>query len=134
MRRRHYQKNKVRLNEIRKTRRAKNKGYWDIYNWKRTGKPIPDYPRTTTCELCGDPPNYRSLHLDHDHKTGKFRGWLCSKCNQGLGLFKDNPELLMKAVEYLKRGNIDKAEQARKNGTGRTEGRNPKIPVPPIPG
>lgn len=43
------------------------------------------------------------LVVDHDHKTGKIRGLLCNLCNQGLGSFKDNPEVLRKAALYLER-------------------------------
>jgi len=39
--------------------------------------------------------------IDHNHKTDKFRGWLCHKCNRGLGAFNDNPNLLLKAIDYL---------------------------------
>ena len=40
--------------------------------------------------------------LDHNHETNKFRGWLCHNCNMGIGAFKDNIEVLYKAIEYLK--------------------------------
>jgi Recombination endonuclease VII len=39
--------------------------------------------------------------VDHDHKTGKVRGLLCHPCNAGIGLLKDNPELLVAAANYL---------------------------------
>lgn len=39
--------------------------------------------------------------VDHDHKTGKFRGLLCWNCNVGLGNFKDSIASLQKAIEYL---------------------------------
>lgn len=42
-----------------------------------------------------------ALHLDHCHETGELRGFLCSKCNMGLGLFRDCPDLLDAAKEYL---------------------------------
>lgn len=64
------------------------------------------------CEICGTPfiterngeqKRNKWKHLDHNHKTGKIRGVLCGHCNSGLGMFRDNPELLQAAVEYLKR-------------------------------
>jgi hypothetical protein len=59
------------------------------------------------CKICGKPDgdgtSYQTkrLALDHCHATGKVRGLLCEQCNKGLGMFKDRPELLQKAIEYL---------------------------------
>jgi hypothetical protein len=57
------------------------------------------------CAICGEvrPPfgNRSSMYLDHDHKTGRVRGVLCHQCNTGIGVFKDSPELLRAAIEYL---------------------------------
>lgn len=50
------------------------------------------------CEICG---SLIRLHMDHCHDTGKFRGILCGKCNQGLGLFDDNSNRLDIAIKYL---------------------------------
>jgi hypothetical protein len=51
------------------------------------------------CEICK---KQCKLHRDHDHATGLSRGFLCLNCNTGLGQFKDKPELLVAAIEYLK--------------------------------
>lgn len=45
----------------------------------------------------------KHVHIDHCHQTGKFRGVLCSQCNKGLGHFRDNPEVLARAIAYLTR-------------------------------
>lgn len=41
------------------------------------------------------------LHIDHCHVTGGIRGLLCNRCNSGLGLFDDEPELLVRAARYV---------------------------------
>lgn len=60
------------------------------------------------CAICGDQETAtdklglpRRLAVDHCHTTGKVRALLCTNCNKSLGGFKDNPELLRKAAEYL---------------------------------
>jgi len=45
----------------------------------------------------------RSLfNVDHDHKTGKVRGWVCTYCNNMLARSRDNPETLINGAKYLK--------------------------------
>lgn len=39
--------------------------------------------------------------LDHDHKTGRPRAWICDSCNTGLGRFKDEIDVLKNAIKYL---------------------------------
>lgn len=53
------------------------------------------------CEICDIELQDRTLSLDHNHETGELRGWLCPPCNSGLGHFRDNPELMKKAIDYL---------------------------------
>lgn len=65
-----------------------------------------------TCAICGGVnANGRALSVDHDHACcpGKescgscVRSLLCGDCNMGLGKFRDDPELLRAAIDYLKR-------------------------------
>ena len=54
------------------------------------------------CYICGKKPEgKRALDIDHDHKTGKVRGLLCSNHNRALGLMGDDVDLLLKSIEYL---------------------------------
>lgn len=52
------------------------------------------------CAICGAP---HALCVDHCHSTGVVRGLLCDSCNNGLGRFRDNPDSLRKAAEYLEK-------------------------------
>ncbi len=50
------------------------------------------------CMICGV---LSDLVLDHCHQTKKIRGFLCKKCNSGLGFFSDNIDKLKNAIKYL---------------------------------
>ena len=58
------------------------------------------HPRPTACECCHRPAEVR---FDHDHRTGKFRGWLCDGCNLGIGKLGDNLSGVRDALAYLER-------------------------------
>jgi len=63
------------------------------------------------CAICQKPERHiskktgkaRALHVDHDHHDPnlKVRGLLCSDCNTGIGHFKDDVEILRRAIAYL---------------------------------
>ena len=51
------------------------------------------------CAICTE--IMKSPHVDHDHATGRVRGLLCRTCNVGIGMFKNNPDLLQVTIDYL---------------------------------
>jgi hypothetical protein len=53
------------------------------------------------CQVCGKDQPLDNLTIDHDHKTGKFRGILCGHCNKVLGFVYDDREILGKISDYL---------------------------------
>jgi len=58
------------------------------------------------CAICDSkPPSHhkKRLNIDHCHVSGRVRGLLCDACNRALGLFKDSPDVLLKAISYLAR-------------------------------
>jgi hypothetical protein len=88
--------------------KEKNKVSTLKYRLKKFGMTLSDYDalvksQNGSCKICGGKSrNSDLLSLDHDHKTGKPRALLCDLCNTGLGAFKDNHNLLNKAIKYLK--------------------------------
>lgn len=56
------------------------------------------------CGCCGELPGQKGLQVDHCHRSGRVRALLCGPCNLGLGNFKDDPDRLRKAIEYLTAG------------------------------
>jgi hypothetical protein len=56
-------------------------------------------PKPEVCECCQKIP--LKWCLDHDHSDDSFRGWICDKCNTGIGKLGDNIEGVVKALNYL---------------------------------
>ncbi len=76
----------------------------------RYGITLDDYDRMLAeqggaCAICGGGPEggpaTKNYSVDHCHETGLVRGLLCSSCNIGLAKFRDRPELLIAASDYL---------------------------------
>ena len=59
--------------------------------------------RCKICNLHKYDTKKRVLCVDHDHATGQIRGLLCNECNTMIGMAKENPTTLLKAIQYLKR-------------------------------
>lgn len=57
--------------------------------------------REKSCWICKGKKPEKTLHMDHDHKTGKFRGLICYNCNLAIGYLKDDPDLLRRVAAYL---------------------------------
>ncbi len=57
--------------------------------------------QSANCEICGKRVDGAELSLDHCHTTDQIRGYLCRTCNAGLGMFRDDPKILGKAIKYL---------------------------------
>lgn len=63
-----------------------------------TNRDLDEYRKShIVCEICGrtetastgkDRSKFNKLTIDHDHKTNKFRGLLCFKCNTNLGFYE----------------------------------------------
>lgn len=86
-----------------------NPGYYRESNWKRQGINLKWeeflamlQKQSAMCAICENEIG-TNAHVDHDHNTGSIRGLLCGLCNKGLGLFKEEPYLLMSAAKYLEK-------------------------------
>lgn len=76
--------------------------------WDAKGIPRPTRPRPGLCEMCaGVNADGKALSLDHCHEKNVFRGWLCNKCNTGIGKLGDNLAGALRAVAYLEKNGGD---------------------------
>jgi len=104
------QENRDRLNEYRRKHRQRP----EVKRRERAGHlrrkfgiTLDDYDRRLAeqgggCAVCGNPPRDDiSLHVDHEHQTGRIRGLLCFRCNNALGDLGDDPDVLIRAASYV---------------------------------
>ena len=115
------------INQRRRKRYAQDKAYRDeirakVKEWqtnnpdKRKAQRIKKFGLTLDqfnqmlesqrfkCAICGysdlSDPNFFPV-VDHCHRTGLVRELLCMNCNIAIGKFKDNPDLLRAAADYV---------------------------------
>ncbi len=76
-------------------------------------------PRPHICEICGeyqDGRRQRNIVWDHDHLTGRFRGWICDRCNKTLVKFVESIKLSPSAAERIKARANQVLNAGRKKG------------------
>src|SRR5580658_10464869 len=100
--------NPERFREVRRKQREKQPDLWRSIGLRRSGWTLEMYnvafaKQKGLCAICGLPGKAGKLHADHDHNTDTPRELLCINCNTSLGGFKDNPDNLKKAMEYLQK-------------------------------
>jgi hypothetical protein len=85
----------IKANEWKKRNRDKAQAMQIRWKYGVTAKP-------DVCDVCGLPnANGKKVSVDHDHKTGKVRGFLCHGCNIAIGMVKDDPDRLRRLADYL---------------------------------
>lgn len=79
-----------------------------LWRYNRYGKTYDELmemlvAQESKCLICGVemPPGKDGLNIDHDHASGRVRGFLCRRCNLTLGYMQDNPTLLRAAADYI---------------------------------
>ena len=106
----YYERNKERLKEQRRLRYRTQQAeqYASDYRKRTYGLTDEEYyslldNQEWCCAICAKPVAQEKLDhaIDHDHETGEIRGILCRLCNLGIGYFRDQPELLDAAKDYL---------------------------------
>jgi hypothetical protein len=97
----------------------KEKTYGDSIR-RKFGITLNEYDRILkeqngACAICKRVnPNGWRLAVDHDHKTGKIRGLLCTRCNTALGTIEDSPERVFSLLAYLEKYKIKPRPPIRK--------------------
>ncbi len=114
-----------RKRNLRVLNRTAGKRTWsEVNDWRSYGFDRGDYERLLeaqggVCAICKEAPEpstmlglgprtpvrKRKLAVDHCHDTGIVRGLVCYFCNNGLGSFRDDPDMLEDAADYIRKFN-----------------------------
>ena len=107
------EKNKEKLDEYRKKYYAdpkvKERYKKNMETWRlKRRESIAGSKKPELCPVCGRKPvggtrGKGRMCIDHCHKTGKIRGWLCDDCNVALGRVDDRIDILKNLIKYLRK-------------------------------
>lgn len=92
---RHKNKEKLKKSQ-RQTRRKRVYGVNDEHYQDMLTK------QSNSCAICQKLIGWEAA-VDHCHKTNIVRGLLCSSCNTGIGMLKDDTNILKNAIIYLEK-------------------------------
>lgn len=100
----------TRLKSWRDKNREKAQLIQKRYREKKKVKAAGGRERPSKCDVCEK--SDVGIVWDHCHASGKFRGWICDRCNKALGMVKDSPEILIRLSKYLENfyGNVGCSE------------------------
>ncbi|KKL18363.1 hypothetical protein LCGC14_2476280 [marine sediment metagenome] len=107
--------NKARCTHSARMIASPKKRFWaSLYDARRKAKTKGHLPCTATldeiksaftgfCFVCGVPEIEckQRLCMDHCHETGRFRGWLCGRCNRASSYLGDSPQVMRILAEYI---------------------------------
>lgn len=103
------------MRQYSKKSRATNPEYYKNADLKRTyGITLEWYNEQSekqnhVCAICKQPETavikgkLLSLAVDHCHESGTIRGLLCRSCNNAIGALKHSEDILLAAIEYLRK-------------------------------
>ena len=100
----------------RKWRKANPVKVKEARIFKKYGITMEDYERmylnqNGQCAICKmpaksmfekDTTRISMLCVDHCHRLGKVRSLLCGKCNKAIGLLREDCQILLNAINYIK--------------------------------
>lgn len=89
---------------------------WSAYLKRNYGLTVDEYElmiieHNNLCAICKQPEKLKHhitgtlkrLSIDHNHKTGKVRGLLCTRCNQAYGKLEESQEIIENMLLYHKK-------------------------------
>lgn len=90
-----------------------DKNLWSRYRLRPEDKVRMLDEQHGCCYLCGEPlpENPQQVHVDHDHNCCRGEiscgycvlGIACTQCNKGCGMFRDDPDLMIRVAENRRR-------------------------------
>lgn len=91
--------------ECRECRASKKPILREVRRAYETKNPRPEIGSEFYCIVCDRTiivEKNRDVNLDHNHETGEIRGWICNRCNTGIGNLRESPSILRRAIRWIK--------------------------------